>query len=153
MSELLRILLVEDNSEEWSLALSALSQSGQMSQTAVVKDKGEALDFLHRRGAFRCRAEGLPSVVVLGPGLSWRKTFSLLSYIRGNGALRRIPVVLVKVAIDSVYLREAYLHGANSVVRWSGDPRLDSQRYAAIGIFWTNTNEPPPGCLAKVSLP
>jgi hypothetical protein len=152
MSALPRILLVEENRQEWGVALAALSENEQMNQTVVVKDKAEALDFLHSRGAFRQRPVGLPAVVVLGPSLSWHKALSLLSYIRHKESLLRVPVVLVQMCKSSEMVRDAYAHGANSVVRWHGDGRLDSPRYAAIGLFWAGTNEPPPGCIGKVGL-
>jgi hypothetical protein len=38
------------------LALASLADGALMEQTTVVKDKDEALDFLHERGSFRRRS-------------------------------------------------------------------------------------------------
>jgi predicted O-methyltransferase YrrM len=54
MSALARILFVDDTPAEWQLALASLADGALMEQTTVVKDKDEALDFLHERG-FACR--------------------------------------------------------------------------------------------------
>jgi CheY-like chemotaxis protein len=146
-----RILLVEDDPQEWAAALAALAEAGQMNDTFVVKDKDEALDFLHARGAFRQRAAGLPAVVVLGPTLGWRNSSSLLASIRRSAALRRVPVVLVHRSDDRAMVRSAYAHGANSVVRAHDDPVVHAQGYAAIAQFWGAANYPPPGCIAKAA--
>ena len=153
MSVLFRLLLVEDDPREWALALAALSEARHINETFVVKDKDEALDFLQIRGNFRQRAAGLPAVVVIGPTLSWREAGSLLSAIRRDAGLRRVPVVLMHGSGDPSVVRRAYAHGANSVVRVHDDPRICAERYAAIGRFWAGTNEPPPGCIRKVGTP
>ena len=149
MRALSRILYVDDDPREWAVALAALSDAGHMNETFVVKDKDEALDFLHARGAFRQGAAGLPAVVVIGPTLGWRKAASLLSSIRSDSALRRVPVVLMHRSGDREMVRSAYAQGANSVVRVHGDPQVHGQGYAAIGRFWAETNQPPPGCIVK----
>jgi len=149
MSSLFRILLVEDDPQEWAVALSALSDAGHMNETFVVKDKDEALDFLHAQGPFGQRPAGLPAVVVIGPTLSWRKAASLLSNMRRSAALYRMPVVLIHRSYDAGMVRSAYAHGANSVVRAHHDLRVHAHGYAAIGRFWAGTNEAPPGCIGK----
>jgi len=149
MSALSRILLVEDAPDEWRLALSSLSDTGLMGETTVVKDQGEALDFLHARGPFRRRPSGLPAVVVLGPSLKWFTALSLLKHVRADAALRRIPVVIITVAPDAQMIRSAYDHGVNSLVRSHEDAKIHAERYAALALFWGWANEPPPGCLLQ----
>jgi CheY-like chemotaxis protein len=149
VSALARILLVEDKPHEWQLALSGLPENGLLDQTAVVKDKGEALDFLHARGPFRRRAAGLPAVVVLGPSLSGTAALALLADIRSHTALRRVPVVIVAVAPDADMVRSAYENGVNSLVRSHEDVRIRAERYAALALFWGWANEAPPGCLRQ----
>jgi len=149
MSALSRILLVEDAPEEWRLALSSLSDTGLMSETTVVKDQGEALDFLHARGPFGRRPSGLPAVIVLGPSIKWFAALSLLRQVRADAALRRIPVVIIAAAPDTQMIQSAYEHGVNSVVRSHEDAKLHAERYAALALFWGWANEPPPGCLLQ----
>jgi CheY-like chemotaxis protein len=142
-----RILLVEDTPAERRLALSGLAENGLMEQTTVVKDKGEALDFLQARGPFRRRPSGLPAVVVLGPNLKAIAALSLLKEIRADPALRRVPVVIIAVAPDAQMVRSAYEHGVNGLVRSHQDVKVRAGRYAALGLFWGWANEPPPGCV------
>ena len=149
MSAFSRILLVEDTPAESRVALSGLSDTGLIGQTSVVKDQAEALDFLHARGPFRRRPSGLPAVVVLGPSVKFPAALSMLKQVRGDPALRRIPVVIIAAFLDAGMAQSAYDHGVNSLVRRERDMDSPSQRYAALGLFWGWANEPPPGCLLQ----
>ena len=150
---LTRILLVDDTPAEWQLALTSIADDATKGQTAVVKDKDEALDFLHARGAFRRRASGMPAVVVVGPSMRPPAAFALLKDIRNDVALRRLPVVMVATAPDARTVRSAYEHGVNSLVCSEDDVKIRGEHYAALARFWASTNEPPPGRtpLSKVS--
>lgn len=149
MSAITRILLVDDMAAEWRLALSSLSQSGLMDQATVVRDKGEALDFLLARGSFRRRPSGLPAVVVLGPNVKGATALALLKEIRTHATLRRVPVVIIATAPDAKMVRDAYEAGANSVVRSHEDVKVHAERYVAMALYWAWANEPPPGCLPQ----
>jgi CheY-like chemotaxis protein len=139
-----RILLVEDSHTEWRLALSALSEAGCSESAAVVSGSGEALDFLHGRGTFRSRPDGLPAVVVIGPTLSSTRALTLLRDIKSDAHLRRIPAVVVTAEHDPETTRRAYEHGANGLMRADQDTTAHGLRYATLARFWARTNEPPP---------
>lgn len=151
MSLITRILLVDDTAAEWRLALSSLFQSGFMDQATVVRDKDEALDFLHARGSFRRRPapSGLPAVVVIGPNVKGATALALLKDIRTHATLRRVPVVIIAAAPDPKLVRDAYEAGANSVVSSHEDAKVHAERYAALALYWASANEPPPGCLPQ----
>jgi CheY-like chemotaxis protein len=149
MSALSRILLVEDTPAEWQLALSSFAENGLMDQATVVKDKDEALDFLHARGSFRRRSAGLPAVVVIGPHIQRLPGISLLKDIRADAALRRVPVVVMASAPHEEMTSAAYAQGANSVVPADGDLKVHAEHYAALALFWGWANEPPPGCVPQ----
>ena len=144
-----RILLVDDSPAEWHVALSTLARNGLMDQATVVKDKGEALDFLHARGNFRRRAEGLPAVVVLGPTMHAPVALSVLTHIRSDIKLRHVPVVIITDSQDADLVRSAYAKGVNSLVRRDQDASAHAERYASLALFWAWANEPPPGCLPQ----
>lgn len=65
MSEIKRILLVEDDPQDVELTLEALEESNLANEVVVARDGAEALDYLYRRGEFAGRASGLPAVVLL----------------------------------------------------------------------------------------
>ena len=65
MTMLRRILLAEDNANDIELTLAALAEHRLVNQVDLVRDGVEALDYLHRRGAYAERAPGNPAVVLL----------------------------------------------------------------------------------------
>ena len=56
---------------------------------------------------------------------------SLLKEIRSELALRRIPVIIVAVALDAAMLQSAYDHGVNSVVRRHSNVEVQAAQYVA----------------------
>jgi CheY-like chemotaxis protein len=149
MSMPCRVLLVEEDAAERQLVLSALGESKLVDCTVSVKDRNEALDFLHARNPFLGRPTGYPGVIVIGPRLAWGIGVALLADIRGDATLRRIPVVIVVVKPDAEMIRIAYEYGVNSLVAISEDVNVRVQRYALLAQYWGWSNEPPPGCLLQ----
>ena len=144
-----RILLVDDTSAEWKLALSSPGDDALIEQITLVKDEDEALNFLYERGPFERRIPGLPAVVVLGAKLRRSAAMALLKSIRGDAALRRVPVVVCEASSDQRTARSAYDHRANSLVCTHGDVRIRAGQYAALTRFWGRINEPPPGSMPR----
>ena len=65
MSNLKRILLVEDSRKDVELSLAALEEHNLANEVVVARNGAEALDYLYRRGEFSTRPEGNPAVVLL----------------------------------------------------------------------------------------
>lgn len=139
-----RILFVDDVPAEWQLALSSVNDDSLMEQVALVRDKDEALDFLHERGSFRHRLPGLPAVVVLGPNTRRPVAISLIDHIRGDVLLRRVPLVMFDANPDETVPLSHYSR-VNSLIRAHDDARVRAEQYAALVQFWGCVNEPPPG--------
>ena len=60
MTDLKRILLVEDNANDVELTLTALAENLLANEVIVVRDGQEALDYLRRDGVFKMRSPGNP---------------------------------------------------------------------------------------------
>ena len=65
MTDLKRILLVDDSPQDTELTLDALSSNHLANEVVSLRDGVEALDYLHRRGAYADRAEGNPALILL----------------------------------------------------------------------------------------
>jgi len=65
MATLGRILLVEDDPKDVELTLTALEEYNLANEVVVVRDGEEALDYLHKRGAYAMRSGGNPAVLLL----------------------------------------------------------------------------------------
>lgn len=95
-----RILLVEDDSNDIELMLTALEQHGLADVVAVAHDGEEALDYLLRRGAFAQRDPAPPSVILLDMHMPRRDGVAVLESIRGYRELQEIPVIAITSSVN-----------------------------------------------------
>jgi two-component system, response regulator len=90
------ILLVEDNPDHAELALRTLADRGIGSFMRHVADGEEALDYLFRRGAYADpESSPRPDVVLLDLRLPGIDGLEVLSAIREDAELRRLPVIIL----------------------------------------------------------
>ena len=145
MSDRTTILLAEDNVHDAELALEAFAQHGFAGQVAVVRDGGEALDYLHRRGRFASRPATPPCVVLLDVKMPGPGGLEILRAIRSDERIRTIPVVMLSSSREQGDLRRSYELGANGYIVKPVDFAQFTESMRHLGLFWAVTNEPPPG--------
>jgi len=87
------ILLVEDNPADVDLTRESLEACKILHELHVVGDGVEALDFLHRRG--RHADAPRPDLILLDLNLPRRDGREVLSDIKNDEDVRRIPVVIL----------------------------------------------------------
>jgi CheY-like chemotaxis protein len=151
MIELRRILLVEDNLKDVELTLAALAENNLANEVVVTRDGQEALDYLHRRGVFKMRAEGHPAVVLLDLKLPKIDGLEVLSRIKGDPELQSIPVVMLTSSRQEQDLTRSYKVGVNAyVVKPIGFQDFVGT-IKEVGLFWAVVNEPPVGSVARMS--
>ncbi|MFS2004530.1 response regulator [Duganella sp. CT11-25] len=139
------ILLVEDNPNDLELTLIALERSQLANEVVVVRDGADALDYLHARGPYASREQGNPAVVLLDLKLPKVDGMEVLAEIRGNPALKSIPVVMLTSSKEEQDLIRSYELGVNAYVVKPVDFTEFVRAIADLGIFWAVLNEPPPG--------
>jgi len=145
MSELKRILLVEDTPNDVELTLAALEENNLANEVIVVRDGAEALDYLYRRGIFKLRAMGHPAVVLLDLKLPKVDGLEVLEKVKNDPDLRAIPIVMLTSSREEQDLVRSYNSGVNAYVV---KPVGFSDFVVALkelGLFWAVINEPPPG--------
>ena len=89
----MEILLVEDDLEDAGLTIEVLKQGEVPCRVSLVRDGEEALEFLRRHGHFA--RVPVPDVVLLDLHLPKKDGREVLSEIRADKRLRRIPVVVL----------------------------------------------------------
>jgi CheY-like chemotaxis protein len=149
VTELKPILLVEDSVNDVQLTLTALARSHLANEVVVVRDGAEALDYLHRTGAFAHRTAGNPAVVLLDLKLPKIDGLEVLEQIKQNASLQSIPVVMLTSSREEQDLVRSYKLGVNAYVV---KPVRFSEFVTAIselGIFWAVINQPPPGSVSS----
>jgi CheY-like chemotaxis protein len=149
VTELKRILLVEDSANDVALTLAALEETNLANEVDVVRDGQQALDYLRREGPFSSRAEGNPAVVLLDLKLPKVDGLEVLAHIKSNPALKTVPVVMLTSSREEPDLARSYGLGVNAYVV---KPVAFGDFVAALkelGLFWAVVNQPPPGSLPR----
>jgi len=149
MDSLHRILLVEDSARDAELALEALGEHHLANEVVHVRDGAEALDYLYRRGPFAGRSNGQPAVVLLDLKMPKVDGMEVLRQIKGDPALKMIPVVVMTSSREEQDLLNSYQLGVNAYVVKPVQFHEFVDAVKQVGGFWAVINEPPPGSLRR----
>jgi CheY-like chemotaxis protein len=145
VAEVKRILLVEDSPNDVELTLAALAENHLANEVVVVSDGEEALDYLRRRGRFQLREPGNPAVVLLDLKLPKVDGLEVLAQVKGDAALKSIPVVMLTSSREEQDLVKSYNLGVNAYVVKPMDFPEFVEAVREVGLFWAVINHPPPG--------
>lgn len=144
MTELKRILLVEDSTNDVTLILAAFREIDLANEVVVVRDGQEALDYLYRQGPHGERPNELPMVVLLDIKLPKLDGLEVLERIKTDPTLRMTPVVMLTSSREETDVLRSYGLGVNAyVVKPVAFPQFVSA-LRELGLFWAVVNEPPP---------
>ena len=149
MDSLKRILLVEDSTRDAELVLDALTEYHLANEVVHVRDGADALDYLYRRGEFAGRSNGQPAVVLLDLKMPKVDGLEVLRQIKGDSALKMIPVVMMTSSREEQDLLKSYELGVNAYVVKPVHFHEFVDAVKRVGGFWAVTNEPPPGSLRR----
>lgn len=139
-----RILLVDDSARDREMALEALASHNLANVVVPLRDGVEALDYLQRRGDFAARPEGQPVVILLDLKMPRLDGLEVLRVLKGDPALRAIPVVIMTSSREESDLVRSYELGANAYVVKPVRFQDFIEAVRQLGAFWALLNEPPP---------
>ena len=151
MSELARILLVEDDPRDVDLTLTALGEYNLANEVVVTRDGEKALDYLYSRGEFSTRSHDNPAVMLLDLKLPKIDGLEVLQQIRSDERLKLIPVVVLTSSHEEKDMIRSYQLGVNAYVVKPVDFHEFVNAIKELGVFWAVINEPPPGSVKKAS--
>ena len=149
MSELGRILIVEDDPKDVELTLTALEEYNLANEVVVTRDGEEALDYLYCRGSFKMRTGENPAVLLLDLKLPKINGLEVLQQIKSDENLRMIPVVVLTSSREEKDMVASYTLGVNAYVVKPVDFHEFVNAIKELGIFWAIINEPPPGSVRR----
>jgi DNA-binding response OmpR family regulator len=150
VSELKRILLVEDDPRDVELVIEALGDYNLANEVVVACDGEEALDYLYYRGNFSARPIGNPAVVLLDLKLPKVNGIEVLKHVRSDEKLKMIPIVILTSSREERDWIESYKLGINAYVVKPVDFHDFVNAVKDLGVFWAVVNEPPPGSVRNL---
>src|ERR1700757_3958497 len=116
MPDIGRILLVEDDSKDVELTMTALEEYNLSNEVVVASDGEEALDYLYYRGKFQRRSGENPAVLLLDLKLPKVDGLEVLGAIKADESLRMIPVVVLTSSREERDMVASYKLGVNAYV-------------------------------------
>lgn len=138
------ILLVEDNLDDIELTMIALEKSRIANPVVSVRDGVEALEYLRREGEWAGRDDVNPAVILLDKKLPKLDGHEVLSAIRDDERLKRVPVVMLTASREEKDLLRSYDLGVNAYVVKPVEFEDFMAAINDLGMFWAVLNEPPP---------
>ena len=137
------ILLVEDDTKDAELILSALKQCGCDQTVEHVADGAEALEYVACSGAYANRHPPVqPKLILLDLGLLGQGGLPVLRQLKANELTRGIPIVVLTGSALTIQLLESYRLGVNSYVVKPSDASEFKKTVVAIGNYWLKINTP-----------
>ena len=142
-TELRRILLAEDNANDIELTVAAFKANRLANEIVVVRDGEQALDYLYRRGFYATREPGLPALVLLDLKMPKVDGLEVLRTIKGDPAMRSVPIVVLTASRQEQDLVQSYDLGVNAYVVKPVAFVEFVEAVRSLGGFWAIINEVP----------
>ena len=149
MTQLGRILIVEDDPRDVELTMTALEDYNLANEVVVTRDGAEALDYLYCRGEFDSRTNENPAVILLDLKLPKIDGLEVLQRIRSDERLKMIPVVVLTSSHEEKDMVRSYQLGVNAYVVKPVDFHEFVNAVRELGVFWAVINQPPPGSVKR----
>jgi two-component system response regulator len=145
-SDIVEVLLVEDNPSDVELTLHALNKHNVVNHVQAVRDGQEALDYIYGTGAYAGRHTGnTPKVIFLDLKLPKIDGLEVLRRLKADPLTRSIPIVVVTSSREERDLTKSYQLGVNSYVVKPVDFEQFSQAIRSLGFYWLVLNQSPNG--------
>jgi CheY-like chemotaxis protein len=139
------ILMADDDDDDFVLTKKALTESKLLNTLIRVKDGEELLDYLLKRGDFAEQQTLRPGVILLDLNMPRKDGREALREIKGNDALKDIPVVVFTTSKAEEDIYKSYQLGVNSFIT---KPVTFDNLIAvmqALGKYWFEIVELPNG--------
>jgi len=119
MKSVAEVLLVDDNPADIDLTSDVLAKSKRHFHVSAVNDGAEAISFLRQQGKYV--EAPVPDLVVLDLNLPRKDGREVLSEVKADPNLAKIPVVIFTTSQASSDISRSYELGANCYLRKPGN--------------------------------
>jgi two-component system response regulator len=135
-----RMLVADDDENDLRMIARALPMDEPAYPVSFVRDGGEALDFLHGRGAFAQNPPERPGVLLLDLHMPRCNGWDVLREVRADERLRIMPIVIFSSSDREHDMRSCYELGATAYVMKPVDTASFRLTVAKIHAFWIGCN-------------
>jgi len=143
-SDIVEILLVEDNPQDLELTQRALAKAHLTNHIEVARDGAEALEFIFCEGAHAGRnRENGPKVILLDLKLPKVDGLEVLKRIKNDERTKAIPVIMLTSSREQSDLVESYRLGVNSYIVKPVNFESFAQAVQNLGMYWLLLNQSP----------
>jgi len=140
------ILIVDDSDPEIELLSACINALELQIRIDTAHDSVNLLNYLYRRGVYRDRPAGEPSLIMLDTRMPIKSGIEVLAEIRQDPAFRSLPIVMLTSSSDPRDIAAAYANGVNSyIIKPMGFDQYNQAIELAVR-YWTQLNtlqEPP----------
>ncbi len=141
--KIIEILVVEDNPGDVRLTQEALKECKIANNLHIARDGAEALAFLKKEGKYKDVPR--PDVIILDLNLPKVDGREVLSEIKHDDKLKRIPVVILTSSEAEEDILKTYDLHANCYIKKPMDMDQFIEIVQSIGNFWFSIVKLPPG--------
>ncbi len=143
-SDIVEVLLVEDNPNDVELTLRALKKHNLANKVHVARDGAEAIEFLFGTGAHAGRGTDItPKVVLLDLKLPKVDGLEVLRRVKSDPKTRTIPVVVLTSSKEDQDVARSYELGVNSYIVKPVDFDKFVKAISELGLYWLVMNHAP----------
>ncbi|WP_404379322.1 response regulator [Caenispirillum salinarum] len=137
------VLLVEDNPADARLTQEAFADAGRSVSLEWVRDGDDAMAFLRRHPPYTEAPR--PHLVLLDLNMPRKDGRATLTEIKGDAALKALPVVVLTTSESRMDVEESYRAHANAYVTKPLDMDELVAKIGALCDFWLNGVAAVPG--------
>jgi CheY-like chemotaxis protein len=138
------VLLVEDNPDHEELIRRAFAEAEPSVRLSVARHGEEALDYLHRRGAYQDPDRSpRPRLILLDLRLPRVDGLEVLGEIKGSSLLRATPVVVLTTSDSEHDVARAYAQHANSYLVKPAEFSRIRELIEKLQFYWLAMNRLP----------
>ncbi len=143
MGKPIDILLVEDNPGDVRLTQEAMKEAKVRNDLHIVGDGVEALAFLRKQGVYKDVPR--PDMILLDLNLPKKNGHEVLTEIKADDDLKRIPVVMLTISKDEEDILKSYNLHANCFITKPVDLDQFLTVVKSIEDFWLTVVKLPNG--------
>lgn len=138
------VLLVEDDENDVFFFQRAFLKTGFTNPLHVVRDGLDAINYLSGEGGFSDRVQNpMPILLVLDLNTPRRHGIDVLRWLRGQPALRWLPVVVFTSSSSDTDLEATYDLGVNSYLLKPAEPARLLEAVKLLAGYWLGLNRAP----------